>query len=592
MQRYRWPGYEMQLLGGLQKQQNNAQFCDTLLQTEGISVPTHSCILAALSPYLSQKLSASPSPPSGQKRQLQLQAVKSQTLLKLVSLLYTGELEVKGSVEQDDVLSAARQFGIRHLVKGQENGQGEGEHQESSCREKEEGKESRKMQDVQVQAEMAGKRDPDSPVERRSCESTSTQTVKADEKTLGGSFTHSAQTKHPSPVHASSGPLDKHCRSTACPHISSMHSEAQSDGESTLDRPADSVAHTTSTSALSSNMMTFPTSLNDDSNSLTPQEDGAHMQCSKCGERLQVLAKEGTGLEDGKTNGKTADDREHGAQPSHSNRDEMIREDKGNSTVKRHAHVGSKSLAKMKQAMKTTQISVKLKKRTEGEAWEVVSMRDADETLSLLTSLTRDGSYHRRPQADLRDREPPPSSVQPETPILQPATTNSIEAPPHLNTTSDSQLPGPAEECDEQIEKLLEDIMMGLNILPNVERDCKKSHYLPPNHDEAPAICQVPVTENERPQSRVPAAVRAAGRVYYQDVGTQIGQSSTNTAQNQPSCSSLSSVQPTSVLTQQQQQQRRRRFPQYHPSVTSMVQRDGRSHQGMSLSKSTKLSIS
>lgn len=35
MQRYLWPGYEVQLLGGLQRQQNSAQFCDTLLQTEG-----------------------------------------------------------------------------------------------------------------------------------------------------------------------------------------------------------------------------------------------------------------------------------------------------------------------------------------------------------------------------------------------------------------------------------------------------------------------------------------------------------------------------------------------------------------------------
>lgn len=35
MQRYRWPDYEMKLLEELQKQQHNARFCDTLLQTEG-----------------------------------------------------------------------------------------------------------------------------------------------------------------------------------------------------------------------------------------------------------------------------------------------------------------------------------------------------------------------------------------------------------------------------------------------------------------------------------------------------------------------------------------------------------------------------
>lgn len=35
MQRYWWPGFEKHLLVELQRQQNNVQFCDTLLQTEG-----------------------------------------------------------------------------------------------------------------------------------------------------------------------------------------------------------------------------------------------------------------------------------------------------------------------------------------------------------------------------------------------------------------------------------------------------------------------------------------------------------------------------------------------------------------------------
>ncbi len=139
----------------------------------------------------------------------------------------------------------------------------------------------------------------------------------------------------------------------------------------------------------------------------------------------------------------------------------------------------------------------------------------------------------------------------PETLIFQPATTNSPEPPPHPNTSSDSQHlssdrftpnqndglesaplpqhPGPVEESDEQIEKLLEDIMMGLNILPNLERDCKKSHHLQPSHDGAPIICQVPVTGSDRAQSRMHAAVSAAECVYYQDFGTQSDHSSTDT---------------------------------------------------------------
>ncbi|XP_068590800.1 micronuclear linker histone polyprotein-like isoform X2 [Cebidichthys violaceus] len=130
------------------------------------------------------------------------------------------------------------------------------------------------------------------------------------------------------------------------------------------------------------------------------------------------------------------------------------------------------------------------------------------------------------------------------------------------------------------MEKLLEDIMMGLNILPNLDGDCKKPHCLQPHHDGAPAVCQVPVTEDERPQSRTHAAFGAAGLPgYYQVFGTQVGHASTDTAQNQPSCSSLPSVQ------QQQQQQQQHSSTQHHSSVTSTGQRHGPSHQGMPLSK-------
>lgn len=169
--------------------------------------------------------------------------------------------------------------------------------------------------------------------------------------------------------------------------------------------------------------------------------------------------------------------------------------------------------------------------------------------LIFLFIFLKDGSNHKRPQTDLTNSEPPPSSVQPgpahkpQTQILQPAAAIPPEPPPHPNnTTSDSQHlssdcltpnqndsivsvplpqpPGAVEECDEQIEKLLEDIMMGLNILPNLERDCKKSHYLQPNQDGAAAINQVPVPENEQPQSRTRAAISTAGcGVCFQDFG-------------------------------------------------------------------------
>ncbi|XP_068445452.1 uncharacterized protein [Clinocottus analis] len=607
MQRYRWPGYDMQLLGELQKQQNNAQFCDVLLKTEGISVPTHSCILAALSPYLCQKLSASPSPPSGQKRELWLQAVKSQTLLKLVCLLYSGEVEVKGSAEQNDLLSAACQFGISHLVEGQNNGQvGEGKPQKGlRCRER---NGHRKMQETQVQAKVAGWKNTVSPTEKRSCVSTGRQSVISLQKAVSCSTTHSAQTEHPTlesepfvaknvdcstSMQSHNITLDTQVSSTPCPHVSCVHSGVQSDGESAFDQSSGSVKNPTPTSSLSSNVMAFSLSVNDDSNSTTSQENGAYQQSSNIGKSIQVFAKEGRGLKDRKTYGKTAVNGENTEQRS--NRDEMLGAEKGNSTEMRHAHanVGIKSLTKlrrMQQMMETetTQISikVKLRRRTNGEVWEVVSMQNTDEALSVLTSLKQDGSCHKRLQTDLTNSEPPPSCVQPgpahkpKTPTIEPATSNSPE-PPHPNSPSDSQLlssncldsglesvplpqpPGPVEECDEHIEKLLEDFMMGLNFLPNLDRDCTKAHYHQPNHEGAQAICPVPVTENERPLSRMHAAASTAGCEYYQDFGKPIGHTSTNTAQP----------------AQQQ------RSGQCHSSVPSVGQGDGTSHEGMPLSK-------
>lgn len=322
----------------------------------GISVPTHSCILAALSPYLSQRLSASLSPPSGQKRQLKLQTVKAQTLLKLVGLLYSGEVEVKGSVEQNDVLSAACQFGITDLVRGQkELGMKEGEPQKKSCWSCRERNESRKMQDAQVQAEMAGRRAIDCPVGKTSSISTGTQTVKAGENTADSSLSYSGQTKQPASPGAQNLDfsitlkpqnisLDKYFYSTCSSPSPSMPSGAPSNGESTLDQSFDSVTNPTTTSAWPITV-TFPVSLNDD---LIPQEDGSCQQSKQQKKAEQTKAK-------------TAGKRENAEQPSYTNRDRALGVGKG--TEKKFAHGGRKSLAKMKrmrQTIETTQISIKV----------------------------------------------------------------------------------------------------------------------------------------------------------------------------------------------------------------------------------------
>ncbi|XP_061764974.1 uncharacterized protein LOC133557968 [Nerophis ophidion] len=120
MHLYKFAAYEVKLFKELQRQQNSAQFCDALLQTEGISVPVHSCVLAALSPYMFQQLSATPSPPPGQKRQLLLQGLSSHTLLKLVALLYTGEVQLN-EWDRNDVMAAARRFGMMPLIPKMEN---------------------------------------------------------------------------------------------------------------------------------------------------------------------------------------------------------------------------------------------------------------------------------------------------------------------------------------------------------------------------------------------------------------------------------------------------------------------------------------
>lgn len=150
-------------------------------------MPTHSCVLAALSPYLSQKLSSTPSPPSGQKRQLHLQSLKAHTLLKLVGLLYSGELEVNGSEEQNDVMDAVQKFGITPLIERQRNEAAKDmEIQENRvgicskcCTLTIAGREwanCSMRKDAHVYPEVAGQKDTHCLAEKRSCVSTGTQT--------------------------------------------------------------------------------------------------------------------------------------------------------------------------------------------------------------------------------------------------------------------------------------------------------------------------------------------------------------------------------------------------------------------------------
>lgn len=279
--------------------------------------------------------------------------MKAQTLLKLVGLLYSGELEVEGSTEYSDVLSAACRFGITNLAEGQkEVGTKAGERQKScgSCRER---NERIKMQDAQVQAELARGKATDCAVGKMSSVSTGTQTVIAGERMLGRAVNDSGQAKHPTqqspfPVVQSldcfitvppqSITPDKHLDPTHSSPTPSIPKGAQGGGKPTLDLSPDIVTNSMTASCFN-NMMTCPTFLNHDSSSREIR------------------------LENKQTNLTAADDRKNAKQPNCSSRDEVQREEEGGATKKQHPHVGRKSLARMKQQMfETAQISVKVRR--------------------------------------------------------------------------------------------------------------------------------------------------------------------------------------------------------------------------------------
>ncbi|MED6267596.1 hypothetical protein CHARACLAT_013882, partial [Characodon lateralis] len=504
----------MQLLEQLQRQQNSAQFCDTLLQTEGISVPTHSCVLAALSPYLSQSLSATPSPPLGQMRRLHLQAVTAQTLLKLVGLLYSGELEVKSCEEQNDMLAAAHRFGISDLALGcgDEGRKGEELLERRERVRTEEGTElhkSVKMQDAQVQAEMSGRTDDDPLVKGKSFVSVGTQTVNSSLMSA-----------------ASPGRL---CDQATPP---ALH-----DPESTAGQSSDCLTYPSFSSASSRYIETLPTSLKADARTPRSHKKNNCKQSPKSGE--SVSDQHRSGQEDGNANA----DEGTSAQLRGVCREGVLGEKE-----KKNSHfIGrGKNLEKMKQTeqvMKTAQIPfrVKLKRRAKGELWKIVGLQDADETVSVLTTMKRSCCSQKTHSAH---------SIlpahNPEFQTVQPVFTSSPQPLHHASLSSDSEAhsnscfsmnqsheleseslsppPGPVEESDEQIDKLLEDIMMSLNILPDLDKNCKKTQA---KHGGVPTFCQGPAAEDGAGLTPLHADVSAAG--FYQDLETHGGHSTTDT---------------------------------------------------------------
>ncbi|XP_023190322.1 BTB/POZ domain-containing protein 18 [Xiphophorus maculatus] len=592
MQRFWWPGYEMQLLEQLQTQQNRAQFCDTLLQTEGIAIPTHSCVLAALSPYLSERLSDSPSPPLGQKRLLHLQEVTAHTLLKLVGLLYSGRLEVKSSKEQNDVLAAAHKFGISDLVLGCRDGERKGvELLERGRRfHTGEGTEPRKgmeMQDAQVESDISGKTENDSLVQRKSFLTVGTQTVNNTLMSVASPGPLSDQTPPPtietafSVSNSSASLLPQNLSKFSLTSYLTVHSEP----ESTAGQSSDCLTHSSSFSASSRYRGTVLPVANDDVASPTSHEKNISKQ---------LVERERSGQEDGNL---TVDGGSC-AQPRGVCRETIRGEEKekSNSNFRR----SGKNLDRMKeveQMMDSAQISVKMKlrRRTKGEEWEIVE--DADETASVPTNPNQSCSNQKTPQFAPKVVNSPAHSVhpvqKPEALKVQLVLTSSPQPPKHANTSSDSEarssgwlslsrsselesegrtpLQGPTEESDEKIDKLLENIIMSMSMLPDLGRSCRKTHV---NHDDVPTYCQVPGAESGATAPLSDVCTEEC--VFCQDLGRQGSHSDTDTglhycfgAQNQSGYTNPSAAH-TALQTDQP----------HHSEFRSFVPMDGLSWTG------------
>uniref|UniRef100_A0A3B3C968 Uncharacterized LOC112137528 n=1 Tax=Oryzias melastigma TaxID=30732 RepID=A0A3B3C968_ORYME len=554
MQRYYWPNYEMQLLGELQKQQNTAQFCDTLLQTEGISVPTHSCILAALSPYFSQRLSSSPSPPSGQKHLLKLHTVTAHVLLKLVSLMYSGELEVEGNEEKSELLAAASRFGFSNLVEGCKDGvrwQSTPSYRKTYR--------SMSMMDAQVQVEMAVN-NRNSP-EKKSCASVGTQTVVLfDKETSQVPFAVGFSALS----HCENMPVDKLMCLTPCPTITS---DGESDAGLSTNHKQSSALLCETDSFIESSQRSqeegcFQQSLEDNFQGLERREEAASCKVTEYEDQVS----KGQMLEEKNKEG-------------------------------RHSicKAGVKNLAKMKQMMDPTETSIKVKLRRtpSGEVWEVARMQDKDETVSPVSSV-RQGCSTQKPQ--VKDSHNPSSSADPvqnpkagnPQPLVASFPINGSDSYPlsvgDLNLSHSRKLeselevdaPQPQEETDEQIDMLLEDIMKGLNILPNLDGDCKK---LQAGHDRESDFHQT--AGSDLRQSPIYGAGSPAECVLYQDLEVERGRPAAHPdlhccAQNWSGFPSPSAVQPSLPMQQDSH---------INLSVSSLGQTDPLRYPGMLVSK-------
>lgn len=248
--------------------------------------------------------------------------------------MYSGELEVKENEEKSELLAAASLFGFSNLVEGCKDGV----NWQSTPSYKETYR-SLKMQDVQVQVEMAvNKRNTP---EKKSCASVGTQTVVLlDKKTAQVPFVVSFS----SLSQCENAPVDN-LMILNPPPINT------SDGESEVGQSTNHKQF----SALSCETDTFSVSLAGGSGLQSSQEQGCSQQLPEYEDNIQVERRE---------EGANCKVMEYGAVSPHQEQGQGKGQMLGGKNKERTHSIckaGIKNLAKMKQMMGTTEISIKVR---------------------------------------------------------------------------------------------------------------------------------------------------------------------------------------------------------------------------------------
>ncbi|KAG5286503.1 hypothetical protein AALO_G00015540 [Alosa alosa] len=481
MWRYRQPGVAFQLLGELQRQQHCNILCDALLQTEGMSVPVHSCILAAFSPFLYRELSTSPSYPVGQRRLIRVPAIGAQALLKLISYLYSGEMRGLGPREHEEVKAAFIRLGMSHLIHTFEEDSRQwrgidrglqlemeesvqvGAEQRSATRQTPEGK----GVDKSTQTEAESTVHAATQTSRREAHAFSDQWLSPSSDGHGSAASSAIQFAEVSPTARASTFVI--LTPVSDPPLSSDN--IGSCQVSLIPSPSVHCDHLPPYSLIANPSNTFNPSferLSDDFSSATAQPNDSMVSTSQVGkERADTRVEAGTVVEPGPEEQVSKDGTDE-ASTSKVRRSERLM------TMKEKP--GQDVACTSEEPVKV--LKIKFKRKCKNDLWEIESMKE-DPAMKVKLSMSpattqaqkdltaseerQNGSSVLTPPHDPR-LSSPSKMVITSVHILTPAASRRSSPSVH-NKAALSPTHSQPEECDEQMDKLLDDIMMDLNFL-------------------------------------------------------------------------------------------------------------------------------